>query len=122
MLQYDFLLHAMLALSASDLANSRTSSDSQASELTNTGLGHRVKAISALNTAIGAPLQSFKQGNAMLATCFVLVFQSVLMDDGLIEYMSFIRGVIAVSIHSMFPYFHLTTSKLQCSIFFYSQN
>jgi len=102
----------MLALSASELASSRTSTQSQSSELTNTGLGHRVKAITALNTAISASIQSFEQGNAMLATCFILLFQSVLMDDGLIEYMSFIRGVIAVSIYSMLPAVHIIPSDL----------
>jgi len=95
----------MLALSASELAISPTSNEIYSSQLTHIGLDYRVKAITALSVAISTPLKSFEQANAMLATCFVLLFQSVLMEDGLIEYMSFIRGVIAVSIHSMFPVF-----------------
>jgi len=91
----------MLALSASDLADPNNGRDIQsAADLTNTALNYRVKAITALKRALSAPQQSFEQGNAMLATCFSLLFQSVLLDDGLIEYMTFIRGVIAVSVHS----------------------
>ncbi|KAH8587693.1 hypothetical protein B0O99DRAFT_641090 [Bisporella sp. PMI_857] len=100
---YDFLLHSMLALAASDLANSRDASlyrdEEHRAQLNHTALTYRVKAITSLNQAINAPIQSFQQGNAMLATCFSLLFQSVLMDDGLIEYMTFIRGVVAVGIH-----------------------
>lgn len=36
-------------------------------------------------------------GNAMLATCYVLVFQSALISDGFPEFMSFIRGCIVVA-------------------------
>ena len=32
----------------------------------------------------------------MLATCFSLLFQSVYIEDGLAEYMTFIRGSVAV--------------------------
>ncbi|KAG9245472.1 hypothetical protein BJ878DRAFT_501243 [Calycina marina] len=97
--EYDFLLHAMLALSASDIANSRGCSQDQALQLNSTALSYRVKAITALNKAMDSPSRSFEQGNAMLGACFALLFQSILMENGLVEYMSFIRGVIAVSIH-----------------------
>lgn len=36
-------------------------------------------------------------GNAMLATCYVLVFQSSLISDGFPEFMSFIRGCMVVA-------------------------
>ena len=62
-------------------------------------MSHRVKAISSLNEAIGKPIQSVEQGNAMIATCFSLLFQSTLIDDGLVEYMTFVRGVLVVSLH-----------------------
>jgi len=32
----------------------------------------------------------------MLATCFSLLFQSTLIDHGLVEYMTFIRGTIVI--------------------------
>jgi hypothetical protein len=61
-----------------------------------TAITHRVKAISSLNQAISSGINSFEQGNAMLATCFILLFQSTMIADGLVEYMTFIRGTIAV--------------------------
>jgi hypothetical protein len=87
----------MLALSASDLASGKEHTP-EGSQLISTALGHRVKAISALNCAISVGLDRFEQANAMLATCFALLFQSTLLDDGLIEYMTFFRGTIALSI------------------------
>lgn len=87
----------MLALSASDLASSQEQTP-EGTELTSTALAHRVKAITALNSAITAGIGRFDQGNAMIATCFALLFQSTFFDDGLVEYMSFIRGTTAVCI------------------------
>jgi hypothetical protein len=60
---------------------------------------HRVKAIEALNKAVSRGIQTMEEGNAMIGTCYALLFQSVLMNDGLTEYMSFIRGTVAVAIH-----------------------
>jgi len=34
----------------------------------------------------------------MMATCFALTFQSVFLEDGMIEYMTFIRGIMIVAI------------------------
>lgn len=87
----------MLALSASDLASNPVSSTASP-DLTCTAIKHRVKAITSLNAAISAGIGSFEEGNAMLATCFILLFQSTLISDGLVEYMSFIRGTIAIGI------------------------
>jgi hypothetical protein len=87
----------MLALSASDLATGNVQTTDR-SQLTSTALAHRVQAISALSNAIASGIDRFEQGNAMLATCFVLLFQSTLIEDGLVEYMTFIRGTLAVGI------------------------
>ncbi|TGO45925.1 hypothetical protein BCON_0355g00040 [Botryotinia convoluta] len=93
---HDYLLRSMLALSASDLASDPT--DSTAScNLTCTAIHHRVKAIASLNAAISSGVNSFEEGNAMLATCFILLFQSTLISDGLVEYMTFIRDTIAIA-------------------------
>ena len=87
----------MLALSASDILES---SPSQAnSELECVAMSHRVKAISSLNEAIGKPIASVEEGNAIIATCFSLLFQSTLINEGLVEYMTFIRGIVVVSMH-----------------------
>jgi hypothetical protein len=87
----------MLALSASDIAESNPSSASP--ELGCVAMSHRVKAITSLNETIGKPIQSVEHGNAMIATCFSLLFQSTLIDDGIVEYMTFVRGVVVVSMH-----------------------
>ncbi|KAK3988135.1 C6 zinc finger protein [Cladorrhinum sp. PSN332] len=39
-----------------------------------------------------------EEGNALMATCFALTYQSVLLDDGMVEYMTFIRGIVIVAI------------------------
>lgn len=87
----------MLALSASDIAESNPSGTGP--ELECVAISHRIKAISSLNQAIGKPIASVEQGNAMIATCFSLLFQSTLLSDGLVEYMTFVRGVVVVSMH-----------------------
>jgi len=85
----------MLALAAQDLANTTPPSK----ELTRTALTYRVKAITSFNQAITQGSVSLEMSNAMIGACFSLLFQSVMIEDGLIEYMTFIRGVIAVAIH-----------------------
>jgi hypothetical protein len=87
----------MLALSASDIARSQPAS----SDLTHAALAYRLKAVTSLNTAMSIGIQSFEQGNAMLATCYNLFVQSTLIDDGLIEYMTFIRGCIIVGLQML---------------------
>ena len=83
----------MLGLSASDLTTKVT----QTSELTYSAMSHRVQAIKSLNQALSNGLHTFEEGNAMLATCYALLFQSVLLEDGLAEYMSFIRGCVLIA-------------------------
>ncbi|KAG9229064.1 hypothetical protein BJ875DRAFT_211741 [Amylocarpus encephaloides] len=87
----------MLALSASDLADLEPN-PVISKELSCKAMGHRVSAISALNNAISEGLRNYEEANAMLATCFSLLFQSVMIEDGLAEYMSFIRGTVTVGI------------------------
>jgi hypothetical protein len=82
----------MLALSASDLA----SNTDESRDLMTISISHRIKSIESLNKAVASGIKSWQQGNAMIATCFALLFQSVLMNDGLSEYISFLRGIIAV--------------------------
>ncbi|CAG8972413.1 hypothetical protein HYALB_00001101 [Hymenoscyphus albidus] len=93
--EHGYLLHAMLALSASELADEEPNPVTSKA-LSCTAISHRVTAITKLNVAITAGLANFEQGNAMLAACFSLLFQSVLLEDGLLEYMTFIRGTVTV--------------------------
>jgi hypothetical protein len=83
----------MLGLSASDLKERSI----MTSEITYCAMAHRVQAIKSLNRAMSNGLHTFEEGNAMLATCYVLLFQSVLLEDGLGEYMSFIRGCVLIA-------------------------
>lgn len=91
--QYEYLMHAILGLAASDLTQKDPA-------LVASAMHHRVKAIKAIKkTLADVPKgSSFEEGNAMMATCFALTFQSVLLDDGMAEYMTFIRGVVIVAI------------------------
>lgn len=81
----------MLALAASDLDPCGTDT-----ALSTVAISHRVKAIKLLNRALSTNNLTSEQGNAMLATCYTLVFQSALIDDGLAEFMTFIRGCVLV--------------------------
>jgi hypothetical protein len=83
----------MLALSASDL---EASSSQPSSELAQSAMFHRILAIKSLNRALSTGLQSLEDGNAMLATCYILVYQSTLIDEGLSEYLTFVRGCVLV--------------------------
>jgi hypothetical protein len=40
----------------------------------------------------------FEEGNALMATCIALTYQSVLIEDGMTEYLTFIRGAMIVAI------------------------
>src|SRR3569833_3033390 len=86
-------MHAILGMAASDLMQHDTS-------LVAAAMAHRVKAIKAIKkTLTDVPkANTFEEGNALLATCYALTFQSVSLDDGMAEYMTFIRGIIIVAI------------------------
>jgi hypothetical protein len=86
-------MHAMLALAASDLATTSTP------ELASSAISHRLIAIKSLNKALSQGMHSFEESNAVLSTCYSLALQSVLIDDGPAEFMTFIRGLILVSTH-----------------------
>ena len=81
----------MLALSASDI---EATSGQRSSELAQSAIFHRILAIKYFNRALSNGLHTFEEGSAMIATCFILVFQSVLIDEGLPEYLTFIRGCV----------------------------
>ncbi|RYP40189.1 hypothetical protein DL767_001904 [Monosporascus sp. MG133] len=91
--QYQYLMHAILGLAASDLMRKDPS-------LVIPAIMHRVKAINAIKKSLAnAPNSStFEEGNALLATCFALIFQSVSLEDGMAEYMTFCRGLPIVAI------------------------
>lgn len=84
--QYDFLLRAMLGLGASHLE--LTSS----SNFQSVALVHRVEAIKSLNRALSVPPSSKAEADARFATFMVLTFQSTCMPDGLVDFLTMLRG------------------------------
>nr|CDP27185.1 Putative protein of unknown function [Podospora anserina S mat+] len=95
---HPYLMHAILGYSASHLLQSDPS-------LTLTpAMTHRLKAIKSIKKALSSlPSSSSSpnlasEGNALMATCFTLTYQSTLLDDGMPEYMTFIRGIVIISI------------------------
>lgn len=83
----------MLGLAASDIVESYPTDRA----LAYSAMHHRVLAIQALNAALSRGVHTMEEGNAMLATCYTLVFQSELIADGFPEYMSFIRGCMTIA-------------------------
>jgi len=72
----------------------------QDSSLVTFAMAHRLKAIKAIKkTLTNVPkTNTFEEGNALLATCFALTFQSVMLDDGMAEFMTFCRGIVIITI------------------------
>lgn len=87
------IVHAILGLAASDLMVHDPS-------LVTFAMAHRLKAIKAIKkTLTNVPkTNTFEDGNALIATCFALTFQSVMIDDGMAEFMTFCRGIVIVAI------------------------
>ncbi|KAH6892452.1 hypothetical protein B0T10DRAFT_401320 [Thelonectria olida] len=92
---YDFLIHAMLGLSASHL------SLGSSADYKPQALSHRVLAIEGLNKALNQPASSKAEADALYATVMALAFQSSYMVDGMLEFISMIRGCVVVSGMSM---------------------
>ncbi|KAI1329320.1 hypothetical protein F5Y16DRAFT_418183 [Xylariaceae sp. FL0255] len=89
---HEYLMHALLGLAASDLIK-------QDPNLIAFAMAHRLKAIKAIKKSLELPrMTSFEESNAMLATCYALSFQSVYLNDGLVEFMTFCRGIVIVAI------------------------
>ncbi|KAK7439658.1 C6 zinc finger protein [Colletotrichum acutatum] len=89
----EFLMHAILGMAACDLMNADPS-------LLAFAMAHRVKAIKAIKKSLAElPKQTGTtpdHANALIATCFALTFQSVTFEDGMAEYMTFIRGILII--------------------------
>lgn len=63
-------------------------------------MAHRLKAIKAIKKTLNdvPKANTFEEGNALMATCYALTFQSVMLEDGMAEFMTFCRGIIIVAI------------------------
>lgn len=91
-------MHAILGYSASELMHTDSS-------LVTAAMNHRMKAIRAIKKRLSEASKvdtNYEEANALIATCFALTFQSVSLDDGLAEYMTFIRGILVVALQMAF--------------------
>jgi hypothetical protein len=91
-------MHALLGFAASELISTDSS-------LVTAAMTHRVKAIKAIKKRLAEASRSgtsHEEANALVATCYALTFQSVSLDDGMAEYMTFIRGIVIVGMQMMF--------------------
>jgi hypothetical protein len=61
-------------------------------DLQSEALSHRVEAIKSLNQALSVPSRSKAEADARFATFMVLTFQSTCMPDGLIDFLTMLRG------------------------------
>jgi hypothetical protein len=105
--QYPYLLHSLLALSASHLHMLTPPSQSPTSlTLPTTALKHRILAIRGLNEALSPPspsspppstrsLESRRnvERDIKIATCYALAFQSSYQGIDVVEFLIFLRGV-----------------------------
>lgn len=91
-------MHAILGFAASQLMSTDSS-------LVAAAMSHRVKAIRSIKKRLVENARtgtSHEEANALVATCFALTFQSVSLDDGMAEYMTFIRGIVIVGMQMVF--------------------
>jgi hypothetical protein len=84
--KHDFLLHSMLGLGASHLSLLTPSGYEKAA------LKHRVLAISALNKHLAKPGLTNRDAEAAFGAMLNLTFQSAYMNDGLIDFLTMVRG------------------------------
>ncbi|KAL2159135.1 hypothetical protein VTH06DRAFT_2567 [Thermothelomyces fergusii] len=106
--KHEYLMHAILGYAASELMATQDPSLAEAA------LSHRGHGTPPSTTPSSSPPAAarrndksngggragavFEEGDALMATCFALTYQSVLLEDGMAEYMTFIRGIIIVAI------------------------
>ncbi|KAF5026085.1 hypothetical protein F66182_1807 [Fusarium sp. NRRL 66182] len=95
---HEYLMHAILGFSASELMRTDAS-------VVTSAMNHRIKAIRAIKKRLSETARTsigYEEANAMVATCFALTFQSVSLNDGLAEYLTFIRGIMVVGMQMLF--------------------
>ena len=85
-------MHALLGLAATCLT---FACDADYSAL---AIYHRLLAIQGLNEALSTTPWTSDEGDALLAACYALAFQSYFMKDGMYEYLTMVRGCGLVSL------------------------
>ena len=85
-------MNAILALGASHLTRVAPGED-----YTTQAIVHRGHAIEGLNKALNKTDRSFGESDAMLAACYALTFQASHMGDGMIDFITMVRGCALVT-------------------------
>lgn len=85
-------MHALLGLAASHLT---VTADADYGAI---ALSHRLLAIKGFNEALSKTPRSGADGDALLAACYALTFQSSYMKDGMSEFLTMVRGCGLVSL------------------------
>ncbi|KAI1463052.1 uncharacterized protein F4812DRAFT_453763 [Daldinia caldariorum] len=89
--EYDFLVHSILGMGAQHLTIHASANFSREA------LYHRVKAIQTLNKSLSQPCLSNADGDARRAAIMTLMFQSSYMPDGMMDFLSTLRGWMIIS-------------------------
>lgn len=87
-------MHSILGFAASDISHGDNS-------VTSLAMTHRIKAIRSLKRRLMNATRTsttYEEANALLAASFVLAFQSLYIRDGLADYLTFIRGILVISL------------------------
>lgn len=85
-LQYECLMHSMLALGASHLTLCTSSNYSARA------LSHRIRAIGGINRMLSKPDLTTHESDAVFGALLALVFQSAILPEGMMDFFSMIRG------------------------------
>jgi len=83
--QNEYLMHAILGMAASHLELITTA------PLSELAIQHRLLAIRGSNVALKQKNRTGADGDALLAVCYLLAFQSSYMKDGLEEFFTMVR-------------------------------
>jgi Fungal specific transcription factor domain len=86
--EHPYLMHALLALGASHLG----SVSPENSKYHKAALTHRIRAISGLKKAMPQARGVYGESDAILATCYALLYQSASIADGMADFITFVRG------------------------------
>ncbi|EFY95418.1 Zn(2)-Cys(6) zinc finger domain protein [Metarhizium robertsii] len=95
---HKFLMHAILGFAASELVPTNSS-------FVQAAMSHRIKAVKLIKKRLSESARaqtSYEEANALVAACFALTFQSLSLEDGLAEYITFIRGIVIVGVQMVF--------------------
>ncbi|CAM1506376.1 Fc.00g060170.m01.CDS01 [Cosmosporella sp. VM-42] len=93
--EYEFLMHAMLGLGASHLSLLSSADYERAA------LKHRVAAIKALNEHLSKPELTMPEAEAAFGALIALTFQSAYMPEGLMDFLTMVRGCFLIGTHRM---------------------